>query len=197
MHSPNAFYQSQSRGTLHWLHLQQLISLSQSIYKPGVWLFTGLINICSEGYNDEFNETEILFLKLFNGTFQRLYLISFQTSVNKSLEACFNGCILNISQASLGATSNLGSGCPLALIKPGQDIDMMIPNELKSYYLNFPRALFKDYTHLDFQRVGNNILKAHSNGCIFSISQVSQRELMKPWSDCLLTLINTCSGYFN
>ena len=74
---------------------------------------------------------------------------------------------------------------------------MMIPNELKSYYLNFPRALFKDYTHLYFQRVGNNSLEAHYNGCIFSISQVSQRELMKPWSDCLLALINTCSGYFN
>ena len=74
---------------------------------------------------------------------------------------------------------------------------MMIPNELKSYYLNFPRSLFKYYTHLDFHRVGNNSLEAHSNGCIFSISQVSQRELMKPWSDCLLALINTCSGYFN
>ena len=74
---------------------------------------------------------------------------------------------------------------------------MMIPNELKSYYLNFPRAIFKDYTHLDFQRVSNDSLEAHSNGCIFSISQVSIRELMKPCSDCLLALINTCSGYFN
>ena len=75
-----------------------------------------LINICSEDYNDDFNGTKILFLNFPRALFKDYIYLVFQTFANKILHALFNGCIFSSSQATHGATMNLGSDCPKALI---------------------------------------------------------------------------------